>query len=126
MNLETARIQIGLREFFFFNAFYNLIWSVCVCVCVCSGKSKYFQRPIHAFFSCSIFLFFILFSFLSFIEVQLIYNVSGVQQRDSVIHIHILFQILFCSIFLAEFFNRLIKITNLHRPPTAPAIRYFA
>ena len=30
-----------------------------------------------------------------FIEVELIYDVSGVQQRDSVIHIYILFQSLF-------------------------------
>ena len=37
------------------------------------------------------------FLFLFFIEVELIYNVSGVQQSESVVHIHLslLFKILF-------------------------------
>ena len=49
------------------------------------------------FFLC-LFLFFILFYLFIFIDVQLIYKVelvSCVQQSDSVIHIYILFHILF-------------------------------
>ena len=63
--------QIGLKGIFFsFKMFSTFLFreraSVCVCVCVCDGKSIHFQRPIHAFFSCSNFILYIFTQILDF------------------------------------------------------------
>ena len=51
--------KLDLREFFFLLKCF--LRSYLECVCVCDGESIHFQRPIRAYFSCSIFLFYTFF-----------------------------------------------------------------
>ena len=78
--------------------FYHIL-ILTLCILVCCGKSQIYFIVLHLV-SSILNIRSLLFFFIFYIGVHLIYNVvlvSGVQQSDSVIHLHIfiLFQIIF-------------------------------